>query len=223
MEIIAEMEQTAARALRRCGGLYLFQRQHGHGHHHPHRLRYQDGQDDRAQAGAGIVADSDPERERQETVNKARSVQKALALSHMALSKEENLMILMIDNYDSFTYNLVPIFSGRDRVPVGNTQRCITLADAIEALKPAGIVISPGPGGPEDAGISLAAIRHFSGRCRSWACAWATRPLAEAFGGKIIGAQRLMHGKTSTITADGKAFSGHHQTVPGHALPLPGE
>jgi anthranilate synthase/aminodeoxychorismate synthase-like glutamine amidotransferase len=117
-------------------------------------------------------------------------------------------MILMIDNYDSFTYNLVQYLE-EIGTPVQVVRNDVMDVTDIEALQPAGIVISPGPGGPQDAGVSLAAIRHFSGRVPILGVCLGHQSIAEAFGGKIIGARRLMHGKTSTITCDGEGvFSG---------------
>ena len=117
-------------------------------------------------------------------------------------------MILMIDNYDSFTYNLVQYLE-EIGTPVRTIRNDLIDIEQIEDMQPAGIVISPGPGGPEDAGVSLAAIRHFSGRVPILGVCLGHQSIAAAFGGKIIGAQRLMHGKTSTITGDGEGvFSG---------------
>ena len=117
-------------------------------------------------------------------------------------------MILMIDNYDSFTYNLVQYLE-EIGTPVRTVRNDLIDIEQIEDLQPAGIVISPGPGGPEDAGVSLAAIRHFSGRVPILGVCLGHQSIAAAFGGKIISAQRLMHGKTSTITGDGEGvFNG---------------
>jgi anthranilate synthase component II len=112
-------------------------------------------------------------------------------------------MILMIDNYDSFTYNLVQYLE-EIGTPVRVARNDALDLAGIEALQPAAIVISPGPGGPKDAGVSLAAIRHFSGRLPILGVCLGHQSIAEAFGGTIVGAQRLMHGKTSTITCDGQ-------------------
>lgn len=112
-------------------------------------------------------------------------------------------MILMIDNYDSFTYNLVQYLE-EIGTPVRVARNDALDLAGIEALQPAAIVISPGPGGPKDAGVSLAAIRHFSGRLPILGVCLGHQSIAEAFGGTIIGARRLMHGKTSTITCDGR-------------------
>ncbi len=125
-------------------------------------------------------------------------------------------MILMIDNYDSFTYNLVQYFQilGSD-VRVYRNDR-ITLSE-IEAMKPDGIVLSPGPGRPEDAGITMDVIRQFSGSLPVLGVCLGHQAIAGAFGGEIVRAKRLMHGKTSPVTSDGKTiFSG--LTTPFNAM-----
>jgi anthranilate synthase component 2 len=107
-------------------------------------------------------------------------------------------MLLMIDNYDSFTYNLVQYFGelGAQVQVYRNDQ--ITL-EAIEALAPAHLVISPGPCTPREAGISVAAIRHFAGRIPILGVCLGHQSIGEAFGGKIVHAREVMHGKTSLI------------------------
>lgn len=120
-------------------------------------------------------------------------------------------MILMIDNYDSFTYNLVQEFRelGADMQVVRNDK--ITIEE-IEAMKPEGIVLSPGPGNPDSAGITLAAIRHFAGKLPLFGICLGHQSIAQAFGAKVVGAKRLMHGKTSKIAHDGKGvFAGLQQ------------
>lgn len=117
-------------------------------------------------------------------------------------------MILMIDNYDSFTYNLVQYLE-EIGTPVKVVRNDVMDTAQLEALGPSALVISPGPGGPRDAGVSMAAIRYFSGRIPVLGVCLGHQSIAEAFGGKIIGARRLMHGKTSTITCDGEGvFAG---------------
>ncbi len=107
-------------------------------------------------------------------------------------------MILMIDNYDSFTYNLVQYLGGfGQEVKVFRNDK-IDLAK-IKSLKPKGIVISPGPGRPEDAGISCAVIKEFSGKISILGVCLGHQAIGYSFGGKIIGAKKLMHGKTSLI------------------------
>jgi anthranilate synthase/aminodeoxychorismate synthase-like glutamine amidotransferase len=112
-------------------------------------------------------------------------------------------MLLMIDNYDSFTYNLVQYFGelGED-VKVYRNDR-ITIKD-IEELAPERIVISPGPCTPKEAGISVEVIRHFAGKKPILGVCLGHQSIGAAFGGEIINAPRLMHGKTSLIYHDGR-------------------
>jgi anthranilate synthase component 2 len=114
-------------------------------------------------------------------------------------------MLLMIDNYDSFTYNLVQYFGqlGED-VAVHRNDR-ITL-DEIEALAPARIVVSPGPCSPSEAGISVAAIRRFAGRIPLLGVCLGHQAIGAAFGGNVVRSISLMHGKTSPILHDGKGL-----------------
>ncbi len=120
-------------------------------------------------------------------------------------------MIVMIDNFDSFTYNLVQYLRqlGSD-VHVARND-ALSVAD-IEAMAPQGIVISPGPGRPENAGVSIDTIRTFSGRVPLLGVCLGHQAIAAAFGGRIVSAKHLMHGKTSEITADGRSvFKGIKQ------------
>jgi para-aminobenzoate synthetase component 2 len=114
-------------------------------------------------------------------------------------------MLLMIDNYDSFTYNLVQYFGelGEDVHVYRNDK--ITIED-IAALRPERLVISPGPCTPKEAGVSVDAIRHFAGRLPLLGVCLGHQSLAVAFGGEVIRAERLMHGKTSMIHHDGKTM-----------------
>jgi anthranilate synthase component 2 len=107
-------------------------------------------------------------------------------------------MLLMIDNYDSFTYNLVQYFGelGADVQVYRNDQ--ITL-DEIERLAPDHLVISPGPCTPNEAGISLAAIAHFAGKLPILGVCLGHQGIGQAFGGKVVHAREIMHGKTSLI------------------------
>ena len=114
-------------------------------------------------------------------------------------------MILMIDNYDSFTYNLVQ-YLGQIGADVHVARNDKITMDEIEALKPDGIVISPGPGRPESAGISVEVIKHYSGKVPVLGVCLGHQSIAVAFGGEIILARRLMHGKTSIVTSDGKTI-----------------
>jgi len=114
-------------------------------------------------------------------------------------------MLLMIDNYDSFTYNLVQYFGelGEDVRVYRNNK--ITL-DQIEALKPSRVVVSPGPCTPNEAGISVETLRHFAGRLPLLGVCLGHQSLAVAFGGEVVRAERLMHGKTSMIKHDGRTI-----------------
>lgn len=117
-------------------------------------------------------------------------------------------MILMIDNYDSFTYNVVQYLGelGADVRVYRNDE--LTL-DQIEALAPEKIVISPGPCTPSEAGISVAAIQHFAGRIPLLGICLGHQSIGQAFGGKVVRARQVMHGKTSAIFhADGGVFRG---------------
>ncbi len=114
-------------------------------------------------------------------------------------------MLFMIDNYDSFTYNLFQYFRmlGAE-VEVARNDR-VTI-DYIEGLRPSAIVISPGPCRPEDAGVSIAAIHKFSGKIPILGICLGHQAIASAFGGSVVHAKRLMHGKVSTVTSDGRSI-----------------
>ena len=114
-------------------------------------------------------------------------------------------MILMIDNYDSFTYNLYQYLAmlNADVNVVRND--AITIQE-IKKLKPRGIVISPGPGWPKSAGISLEVIKTFSGITPILGVCLGHQTIAEAFGAKIVLAKKIMHGKVSKIKTDGKGI-----------------
>jgi len=107
-------------------------------------------------------------------------------------------MLLMIDNYDSFTYNLVQYFAelGAEVVVYRNDQIDI---ETIERLAPQQLVISPGPCDPDKAGISLAAISHFAGRLPILGVCLGHQAIGQAFGGRVVHAGAIMHGKTSRI------------------------
>jgi len=112
-------------------------------------------------------------------------------------------MLLMIDNYDSFTYNLVQYLGelGEDVKVFRNDE--ITL-DEIARLKPAHVVISPGPCTPNEAGISVPLIRRFAGEIPILGVCLGHQAIGQAFGGRIVHARQLMHGKTSRIHHDGR-------------------
>lgn len=113
--------------------------------------------------------------------------------------------LLLIDNYDSFTYNLVQAFMvlGADVLVHRNDQ--ITVDEA-RALQPTHLCISPGPGTPYDAGVSMKMIEAFAGELPVFGVCLGHQSLVEVFGGKVVRAGRLMHGKTSLVHHDGRAL-----------------
>lgn len=114
-------------------------------------------------------------------------------------------MILMIDNYDSFTYNLVQFLGelGEELIVKRNDE--ITLGE-IEALSPDYLMISPGPCSPNEAGVSLEAIRTFAGKIPIFGVCLGHQSIAQVFGGDVVRAERLMHGKVSPMLHDGKTI-----------------
>ncbi|MBO4121751.1 aminodeoxychorismate/anthranilate synthase component II [Cupriavidus gilardii] len=121
-------------------------------------------------------------------------------------------MLLMIDNYDSFTYNLVQYFGelGADVRTYRNDE--ITVEE-IEALSPERICISPGPCSPAEAGISVAVLKHFAGKLPILGVCLGHQAIGEAFGGKVIRAKQVMHGKVSRIeTTQQGVFAGLPKT-----------
>jgi len=121
-------------------------------------------------------------------------------------------MLLLLDNYDSFTYNLAQILGHMGQQLLVRRNDQITL-DEIAALRPERIVISPGPCTPREAGISVELIRRFAGKLPILGVCLGHQAIGEAFGGRVIRAPRLMHGKTSEIRHDGKTIF--------HGLPRP--
>ena len=114
-------------------------------------------------------------------------------------------MILVLDNYDSFTYNLVQYLGELGaRVEVRRNDQ-VTVSD-VAALHPERIVISPGPCTPKEAGISVELIRYFAGKVPLLGVCLGHQALGEAFGGKVVRAKRIMHGKTSQVVHDGKTI-----------------
>ncbi|HDR7795000.1 TPA: aminodeoxychorismate/anthranilate synthase component II [Bacillus luti] len=114
-------------------------------------------------------------------------------------------MILMIDNYDSFTFNLVQFLGelGQELVIKRNDE--VTIAD-IENMKPDFLMISPGPCSPNEAGISMEAIKYFAGKIPIFGVCLGHQSIAQVFGGEVVRADRLMHGKTSLMHHDGKTI-----------------
>ena len=114
-------------------------------------------------------------------------------------------MILVIDNYDSFTYNLVQ-YLGELGAEVQVFRNDKLTKDDIERLAPVQLLISPGPCTPKEAGISVNAIKHYAGKLPLFGVCLGHQSLAYAFGGQIVQAERLMHGKTSMVHHDGKTI-----------------
>ncbi|AIZ17294.1 aminodeoxychorismate/anthranilate synthase component II [Neisseria meningitidis] len=114
-------------------------------------------------------------------------------------------MLLFIDNYDSFTYNIVQYFTELGQEVAVRRNDDITLEE-IEALNPQYLVIGPGPCSPKEAGISVAAMRHFAGRLPIMGVCLGHQTIGEAFGGRIVRAKTLMHGKVSPVYHSGKGM-----------------
>jgi anthranilate synthase/aminodeoxychorismate synthase-like glutamine amidotransferase len=112
-------------------------------------------------------------------------------------------MILVLDNYDSFTYNLVQ-YLGELGATMRVARNDVITVDDVEGLAPEGIVISPGPGNPDGAGISLELIRRFHTRVPILGVCLGHQAIGQAFGGTVARARKQMHGKTSAITHDGR-------------------
>jgi len=116
--------------------------------------------------------------------------------------------LLLVDNYDSFTYNLVQAFMVLGAEVMVHRNDVITVEQAL-ALAPTHLCISPGPGTPQDAGVSMKMIEAFAGRLPVFGVCLGHQSLVEVFGGKVVRAPRLMHGKTSPVHHDGKGvFTG---------------
>ena len=113
--------------------------------------------------------------------------------------------MLLIDNYDSFTYNLVQAFAALGAEVLVYRNDCISVEEA-RALEPTHLVISPGPGRPDDAGVSLAMIDAFHAEIPLLGVCLGHQSLVQYFGGEIVRAPRLMHGKTSLATHDGETI-----------------
>jgi anthranilate synthase/aminodeoxychorismate synthase-like glutamine amidotransferase len=121
------------------------------------------------------------------------------------------MSVLLLDNYDSFTYNLAQYLGELGHAPVVRRNDEISLGD-IEAMKPDRIVISPGPGRPEDAGITVDVIRQFGRRVPVFGVCLGHQGIGYAFGGEVVRAPVLMHGKVSSVQHDGRGvFEGVSQ------------
>ena len=113
--------------------------------------------------------------------------------------------VLVVDNYDSFVYNLVQYLGQLGAEPVVRRNDALDLKD-VEDLRPAGIVVSPGPGRPEDAGISVPLVRSFAGRCPVLGVCLGHQCIGYAFGANVVRAGQLLHGKTSPVHHDGRGI-----------------
>jgi len=113
--------------------------------------------------------------------------------------------LLLVDNYDSFTYNLVQAFLVLGADVLVHRNDAITVAEA-EALAPTHLCISPGPGTPQDAGVSIAMIKAFAGRIPVFGVCLGHQSIVEALGGEVVRAGRLMHGKVSPVEHDGRGI-----------------
>lgn len=111
--------------------------------------------------------------------------------------------LLLIDNYDSFTYNLVQVFLVLGAEVIVHRNDAVS-PDEAERIAPSHLCISPGPGTPRQAGVSMDMIRHYAGRIPVLGVCLGHQSITEVFGGRVVHAPRLMHGKTSSITHDGR-------------------
>ncbi|HWK50883.1 MAG TPA: aminodeoxychorismate/anthranilate synthase component II [Steroidobacter sp.] len=121
------------------------------------------------------------------------------------MSTQETARLLLIDNYDSFTYNLVQAFMVLGADVLVHRNDSITV-DQAKSLNPTHLCISPGPGTPYDAGVSMRMIEAFSGEVPILGVCLGHQSLVEVFGGKVVRAGRLMHGKTSLVHHDGRSI-----------------
>jgi len=115
-------------------------------------------------------------------------------------------MLLVIDNYDSFTYNLVQYFGELGETIEVRRNDEVTVAEIDSTLRPARIVISPGPGTPDDAGVSMKVIEHFAGRIPLLGVCLGHQSIGQVFGGRVVRAPQLFHGKPSRIQHDGRTI-----------------
>ena len=115
-------------------------------------------------------------------------------------------MLVVIDNYDSFTYNLVQYLGELGATVEVRRNNQVTVDEIEQSLRPERIVISPGPGTPDDAGVTLNVIKRFSGKIPLLGVCLGHQAIGQAFGGKVIRAPQLMHGKVSEVHHDGKTI-----------------
>jgi len=115
-------------------------------------------------------------------------------------------MIIIIDNFDSFTYNVYQLVCQLTELPVKVIRNNRITLEELKALSPTHLIISPGPGRPSEAGISLEAIRYFTGRIPVLGICLGHQAIGEALGGRIVGARRIVHGETEPMSHDGKGL-----------------
>ena len=115
-------------------------------------------------------------------------------------------MLLVIDNYDSFTYNLVQYLGELGQTVEVRRNNQVTLDEIERSLRPERIVISPGPGTPDDAGVSLDVIDRFAGKVPMLGVCLGHQAIGQAFGGRVVRAPQLMHGKASEVSHDGRTI-----------------
>ncbi|MGH9107379.1 MAG: anthranilate synthase component II [Acidimicrobiales bacterium] len=113
--------------------------------------------------------------------------------------------VLVVDNYDSFVYNLVQYLGQLGAEPVVRRNDALDAAD-LEALRPVGIVVSPGPGRPEGAGGSVALVKAWAGRCPILGVCLGHQVVAHTFGARVVAAKEVLHGKTSAVAHDGRGI-----------------
>src|SRR5678809_403739 len=124
----------------------------------------------------------------------------------VVVERQTLIVLLVIDNYDSFTYNLVQYLGELGQTVEVRRNNRVTLDEIENSMRPERIVISPGPGTPNDAGITLDVIARFSGKVPLLGVCLGHQAIGQAFGGKVIRAPELMHGKASEVSHDGKTI-----------------
>jgi anthranilate synthase/aminodeoxychorismate synthase-like glutamine amidotransferase len=130
---------------------------------------------------------------------------KAFEASILAALRYNELVVFVLDNYDSFTYNLVQYLGELGAKVEVRRNNEVTIGE-IEAMRPERIVVSPGPCTPQEAGISIELIRHFAGQIPLLGVCLGHQAIGAAFGGEVVRARNLMHGKTSQVEHDGKTI-----------------
>ena len=140
----------------------------------------------------------------------------------MPYTRPHTIMVLVIDNYDSFTYNLVQ-YLGEMQVELQVHRNDRITVEQVRALAPERILVSPGPCSPRESGLSNEIIRTFGPQIPTFGVCLGHQCIGHVFGGNVIVNYRMMHGKTSLIKHNGKdLFEGHAQSLRRHPLPFPG-